>query len=232
VMKNVAGFDISRVLCGSLGILGLITEVSLRVLPAPRAQQTFRFRMGAQQAINSFNQWCAEALPVSATAWLDGEAWVRLSGSTPAVRAAEERLLGLRLDDARLGVGQFAGELVEPATAAAWWQSVRNQTHSFFTDAASLWRFSLPATAAPLNLEGAELIEWNGALRWLRTDNSGDELRSRAVAAGGTALHWRGAISGRMFHPVAPAIVEIHRRLKQRFDPHAIFNPGRLIEGL
>jgi glycolate oxidase FAD binding subunit len=218
VIKNVAGFDLARALCGSLGILGVITEVSLKVLPLPRAEQTLRFEVAAAHALELFNRWGGQPLPISASAWWQGEARVRLSGAPAALHAARARL---------------GGEPLEPGAAAQWWRSLRDQTHTFFSQASALWRLSLPSTAPPLaSVGGAQLIEWGGALRWCAGDTHGADLRALASAAGGTALHWRGGAAGKRFHPLAPTVLEIHRRLKTRFDPHGIFNPGRLIADL
>src|SRR6185437_8953951 len=140
VMKNVAGFDLSRLLCGSLGILGVITEVSLKVLPRPRAEETLRVEMPARQAIETFNRWSGQPLPLSGAAWCDGVAWVRLSGAASAVRAARERL---------------GGERVDPTAATQWWNALRHCQHPIFESAQStasatrelaLWRLSLPDT--------------------------------------------------------------------------------------
>ena len=217
VMKNVAGFDVSRLLCGSLGILGVITEVSLKVLPRPRAEETLRFEMPARQALEAFNRWSGQPLPLSAAAWCNGVAWVRLSGATAAVRAACERL---------------GGEIADPTSAANWWSSLRHHTHSIFASA-TLWRLSVPDTTPPLGLPGDPLIDWGGALRWY-TGDVGADARNVASAAGGTALCWRGTppAGGGRFHPLRPTVATLHRRLKQQFDPHGIFNPGRMMAGL
>jgi glycolate oxidase FAD binding subunit len=217
VIKNVAGFDLSRLLCGSLGILGAITEVSLKVLPLPRVEETLRFDMPAEAALTAFNRWAGEPLPISASAWCEGHSWVRLSGAPAALRAARERL---------------GGEALEPAAATRLWRSLRDQTHEFFSHADTLWRLSLPSTAAAIPLAGTQLIEWGGALRWCAGPVPAAQVRALAVAAGGTALAWRGGVAGSRFHPLSPSVLEIHRRLKSRFDPHAIFNPGRLVADL
>jgi glycolate oxidase FAD binding subunit len=217
VMKNVAGFDVSRLLCGSLGILGPISQVSLKVMPLPREEQTLRFELTEEAALAAFNRWAGQPLPVSATAWWHGVAWVRLSGAPAALRTAR---------------AQLGGEAVEPQAAAAWWQELRSQRHTLFGDAASLWRLSLPSTAAPLELEGPRLIEWGGALRWYASERPAGAVRRIATAVGGTALHWRGGIAGSRFHPLSPAVLGIHRRLKARFDPHGIYNHSRLVAGL
>jgi glycolate oxidase FAD binding subunit len=217
VIKNVAGFDVARLLCGSLGILGAITEVSLKVLPLPRAEQTLRFEMTAGTALESFNRWAGQPLPISATGWWNGQAWLRLSGAPAALRAARTRL---------------GGELLDAAPAEQWWRSLRDQTHALFREASTLWRISLPSTAAPLAGAGTQLIEWGGALRWCSSDLPAAELRATVTAAGGSALQWRGGPERQRFHPLSPTVLEIHRRLKSRFDPHGIFNPGRMIADL
>jgi glycolate oxidase FAD binding subunit len=215
VMKNVAGFDVSRLLCGSLGILGLITEISLKVLPQPRAEVTLRFDMDAKRAIEQFNRWNAQALPVSATAWHAGAAYLRLSGAASAVDAAARALGGAMLD---------------ANAAQTWWNGLRDQTHATFS-VPRLWRLSLPATAI-FELSSVALIEWAGALRWLASDAPAAEIRAAAAQAGGHATLWRGARDTTMFHPLDDAVLGLHRRLKQRFDPDGIFNRGRLVAEL
>jgi glycolate oxidase FAD binding subunit len=222
VMKNVAGFDVSRLLCGSLGILGIITEVSLKVLPLPRAEETLRFELSQAAAIDAFNRWSGQPLPISAAAWSDGTAYLRLSGAASAVRAAHERLGGERLDT---------------TFATQWWNSLRHCNHAIFNNN-SIWRLSLPDTTPPLHLAGDVLIDWGGSLRWYGND-SGDadaqneNPRNLASAGGGIAIRWRGPVppTGRL-HPLQPAVATLHRRLKDRFDPHGIFNPGRLVPGI
>ncbi|MDR3388184.1 MAG: glycolate oxidase subunit GlcE [Rudaea sp.] len=215
VMKNVAGFDVSRLLCGSLGILGLIAEVSLKVLPRPRAETTLAFEFDASNAVAQFNRWAGRPLPISATAWHAGRACVRLSGADSALRAA------------RCALG---GEAVDDAVAAAWWRSLRDQTHTLF-NSAQLWRLSLPSTA-PMAPLGGELIEWSGALRWVHSDAAAAGIRVAVAEQGGTAMLWRGPRDAPMFHPLPPASLGLHRRLKLQFDPHGIFNAGRLIADL
>ena len=222
VMKNVAGYDVSRLLTGSLGILGAIVEVSMKVLPLPVTEATLRLALSHDEALARLNEWAGLPLPVSATAWHDGVATVRLSGAPPAVDAAIRRL---------------GGERVADAEASAYWQALREQTLPFFAPApgAALWRLSVPSTAPRLDLPGAVLIEWGGALRWLQVQDqaaSAESIRAAAARAGGSASRFRapdGAHpAGGAFHPLAPAVLAIHRRLKEEFDPNRIFNPGRM----
>ena len=212
VIKNVAGFDVSRLLCGSLGILGIITELSIKVLPKPRAEETMRLEMPAREAVEAFNRWGGQPLPISAAAWHEGAAWVRLSGAEPAVRAA------------RVVIG---GDRVFPALARKWWDALRHYTHPAYSGE-SVWRVSVPSTAPPLPLPYEPLIDWGGALRWYCGNVSPFDVRGLAVTAGGTAMRWRGAGTQSRFHPLPPAILAIHRRLKRSFDPEGIFNPGRM----
>ena len=216
VMKNVAGFDVSRLLCGSLGILGIITEVSLKVLPRPRVEETRCLELSAAEAVAAFNRWAALPLPLSGAAWLQGNAWVRLSGASTAVRAARERI---------------GGDAVATSVAENFWSALRHYRLPLFA-ADNIWRLSLPPAAAPPDIPVEPLIDWGGALRWYANVPAEIAVRERAGAAQGTALHWRGAPPGGRFQPLSPVIARLHRRLKEHFDPDAIFNPGRLIAGL
>jgi len=234
VIKNVAGYDVSRLMVGALGTLGLITEVSLKVLPMPATETTLQFELDEAAAILKMNQWAGQPLPLSATSWHAGLLTLRLSGAATAVQAAQAKLGGEGLKD-----------------AAAFWQRLRDQATPFFDKRASasnqgLWRLAVKPTAPPLNLGDAQWIEWGGAVRWLVSDAPADTLREAANRAGGHANLFRGAplpnplplageganvmpnaING-AFAPLAPALLRLHRNLKQRFDPRGIFNRGRL----
>ncbi len=222
VMKNVAGYDVSRLLAGSLGTLGVIAEVSLKVLPKPPAEATLHFELDEATALRRVNEWAGQPLPISATAWCGGALRVRLSGARAAVDAALARL---------------GGERVDAVQAASFWCGIREHTDPYFAVNAPLWRLSVPSTAAPLTLAGEQMIEWSGAQRWLRTALPAHEIRERAAAAGGHATLFRGAADSNArsigaFTPLAPAIAAIHQRLKAEFDPAGIFNPGRLYSDL
>ena len=221
VMKNVAGYDVSRMLAGSLGVLGVICEVSLKVLPQPPATRTLRFEMDQNTALKQLNEWGGQPLPLSASAWWEGTLVLRLSGAAAAVEAAQARL---------------GGEAVEPQMAAAFWAGLRDHGDEFFAGAAKavergagLWRLSLPQTAPPLKLSGEQLIEWGGAQRWLCTSAPASQLRELTQSAGGHATLFRGADKAAgAFAPLKPPLDRIHRELKTAFDPDRIFNPGRL----
>jgi glycolate oxidase FAD binding subunit len=216
VMKNVAGYDVSRLVTGAMGTLGLILEVSLKVLPLAPAQTTLRFEMPEDAALRTVNQWAGQPLPVSATCFSGNELTVRLAGAPAAVSAARKHL---------------GGELL--AEDAAFWNALREQTASFFAgdafDNTPLWRLSVPSNTAPLELPGAQLIEWGGALRWLRSAAPVRRIREAAAKAGGHATLFRAADkSAGVFHPLAAPLLDIHRKLKLAFDPHCIFSPGRM----
>ena len=221
VMKNVAGYDVSRVLAGSMGILGLICEVSLKVLPLPPASNTLRFECDQARALARLNAWAGEPLPIAASAWWEGLLVLRLAGAHAAVQAATRRL---------------GGEAIEAPLAATFWQGLRDQRDEFFVGAAravaggaTLWRLGVAQTAAPISLAGEQLVEWGGAQRWLCTPASAAQVREAAEHAGGHATLFRGLDKrAGAFHPLSPALERIHRALKQAFDPDHVFNPGRL----
>jgi glycolate oxidase FAD binding subunit len=215
VMKNVAGYDVSRLLAGSMGSLGLLLEVSLKVLPRAFAEASLRFEIGEIDALRKLNEWGGLPLPISASCWFDGVLMLRLSGAQAAVDAA---------------VKSLGGEVVfdcEP-----FWEGLREQRHPFFAGEGALWRLSVPSTASAIILKGRQLVEWGGAQRWLRAD--ADEATAQAIrrtvaAAGGHATLFRGGDKGvGVFHPMAPALAKINERMKAAFDPSHIFNPGRM----
>ncbi|MES2258571.1 MAG: glycolate oxidase subunit GlcE [Pseudomonadota bacterium] len=213
VMKNVAGYDVSRLLAGSLGTLGLLLQVSLKVLPRPVAETTLRFALPQDEALRSLNAWGGQALPLSASVWHDGVLTVRLSGAGAAVRAA------------RIGLGG------EEFNGAAYWAGLCEQTDAFFDEQAdcALWRLSVPTNAAPLALPGSQLIEWGGAQRWLHTEATAAEVRAEALRLGGHATLYRhGDKAHGVFHPLPAPLAALHRRLKTSFDPAGVFNRGRM----
>ncbi len=213
VIKNVAGYDVSRLLAGSLGTLGLLAEVTLKVLPRPQQEICLGFEFGEAEAIAALNRWAGQPLPLSASFWYGGRLLVRLSGAQAAVAAARSKLGG------------------EAVGLPGFWDDVREHRHPAFAGDV-LWRIALPSTAAPLNLPGAGAIEWGGGQRWLAADLDPDTVRDAAARAGGHAVLFRAPESQRCrtgaFAPPTPAVLALHRRVKQVFDPHGILNPGRL----
>jgi glycolate oxidase FAD binding subunit len=220
VMKNVAGYDVSRLACGSLGTLGLITEVTLKVLPRPVAELSLRFELPADAAIRRINEWAGRPLPLSASAWHAGALTVRLSGAAAAVAAAR---------------GRLGGEALPDVEAGEFWQSLRDHTHPFLA-ADILWRLALPPAAPAPDLPGDWLLEWHGGQRWLRSDAGAARIREAAARAGGHATLFRAdeALRRRTgaFTPLEPMLERLHRRVRQVFDPDRVFDAGRLYASL
>ena len=216
VIKNVAGYDLSRLMAGALGTLGVMTEISLKVLPLPETETTLAFELDAEQALQHCSNWSRKPLPLSAACHLNGRLTLRLSGSEAGVRQA---------------CGQLGGERL--ADGDAFWSSIREHSHPFFRSDQPLWRISVPPAAASLPIAGDWLLDWGGAQRWLYTDADPDAVRAAAQAAGGHATLFRGGDrSADVFHPLTPALLALHRRLKQALDPAGTLNPGRLYEGM
>ena len=221
VMKNVAGYDVSRLMAGALGTLGLIAEVSLKVLPLAPAEATLRFRLPQAQALQRLNAWGGQPLPLNASGWDPsggGALYLRLRGAVAAVEAACRSLGGERLDT---------------AGAAAEWNACRDQRLPWFTerDGRDLWRLSVPQTAPVLDLPEPPLVEWHGGQRWVRAAAAdGPRVRQVARAAGGHATLFRTDRAGAQerMTPLAPPLAAIHEQLKLQFDPQRIFNRARL----
>jgi glycolate oxidase FAD binding subunit len=212
VMKNVAGYDVSRLMTGSMGTLGVLLDVSMKVLPRPLAEATLVFEHTGAEALSVLNEWAGTPLPLSAACHLGGRTWVRLSGSDGGVASAIARMGGERLED-----------------GGAFWLALREQRLAFFEGSLPLWRISLPSTAPELALPGDTLTDWGGALRWLRSDVDGGAVRSVAAASGGHAMLFRAAEPGDdVYHPLSPVLARLHQRIKHAFDPRGILSPGRM----
>jgi glycolate oxidase FAD binding subunit len=220
VMKNVAGYDVSRLMVGALGTLGLLVEVSLKVLPRPPAEATLRFELSQAQALAHLHAWGGQPLPLNASWWAQdgdtGTLFLRLRGAQAAVQAACSTLGGERQPD-----------------AGALWTRCRDQQLPWFTERAGrdLWRLSVPQVAPVLDLPEPPLIEWHGAQRWIAADaGDADAVRRIASGAGGHATLFRaaGASAIPRFTPPSPPLDRIQRELKARFDPSGILNRGRL----
>jgi len=223
VMKNVAGYDVSRVLAGSMGALGLIAEASLKVLPVAPAEATLDFACSQADALRLLNEWGGRPLPLNASVWRErdgaGVLSLRLRGAVAAVEAA---------------CAQLGGERQEAGRAAAGWQSLRDQQHPWFgAGAGALWRLSVPQTAPVLALDGAPLVEWHGGQRWVfAAPGESQRVRAAARAVGGHATLFRAAPGARheaRFDTLSAPLERIHRALMNEFDPDAVFDRGRLL---
>lgn len=210
VMKNVAGFDVSRLMTGSRGTLGVLLEISLKVLPKPAQEITLTFKMGADEAIRRMNTWAGQPLPLSAAAHNGDTLYTRLSGSEAGVRAARTKL---------------GGELLEKS--ATFWEELREHQQSYFKTDTPLWRLSVPPAAAPINLPGQWLLDWGGAQRWLLTDTSAANIHRMAESVGGTATLFRTSQASATRNAELPVPVRIlNKNIKQSMDPAGILNPG------
>ena len=209
VMKNVAGYDVSRLMSGSFGCLGLLIEVSMKVLPKPRETRCLSLALEAGEAMRELSAWRRAALPVSGACHVDGRLHVRLEGGTGSVRAAVDRIGGEDLDE-------------------DFWTSLREQRLPFFDDDRPLWRLSLPNATPLVDLPGTVMLDWGGAQRWLKSDARGEAIRGIASAAGGHATCFTPHAATDPFHPLPAPLLRFHTQLKQRLDPHGVFNPGRM----
>ena len=211
VMKNVAGYDVARLMAGSLGILGVLLEVSLKVLPRPPAERTLVFEMEEAAALARLAELSRGALPVSAGSWADGRLYLRVEGSESTLDAVTARL---------------GGEVV--ADGAAFWHSLREQSHPFFAGDRPLWRCCLPPLAPPPALDGPPLIEWNGQQRWYRGAPDASAFDAAAAVGGHATLFRHGTGDAARFAALAGPVLRVHRALKREFDPAGILNPGRM----
>jgi glycolate oxidase FAD binding subunit len=218
VMKNVAGYDVSRLMAGSLGTLGVLLEVSLKILPRPAQEITLTQEWDAHNAIRLFNVWATWPLPLSACAF-DGERlYVRLSGSEEAVKTARSKIGGDNLSN-----------------GAHFWERLREHTHPFFRRSSTkpLWRWSVPAATSPIELPGEWKFDWGGAQRWFRSELTAEQMRSVAETVSGQATLFRGGDrNSEIFPPLPHSLMALHQRLKQAFDPQRILNPGRMYQEL
>ncbi len=211
VLKNVAGYDLSRLQCGAWGALGVITVVHLRTEPLAEKTLSRCFQLPLEHALERMTAWQRRPLPISGLCWLDGRLWLRLSGLAAGVDAAARELGG---DD--------------PGDDTPW-TALRDRRLPFFhEDSAPLWRLSLPPATPPLPLPGCWLIDWGGAVRWYRGPADEAELRRRVSQAGGWLRPW--GIRHNPYHDLPGPQLAVLRRLKRAFDPYGLFNP-HLLDG-
>jgi glycolate oxidase FAD binding subunit len=215
VMKNVAGYDVARLMAGSLGVLGVLLDVSLKVLPRPADERTLALELDQAQALEHMASLARGALPLSASSWVDGQLYLRFEGSLETLDAVAARVGGELLPD-----------------GGSFWASLREQTHPFFAGEQPLWRCTVPGLVAPLPLGDVSLVEWNGMQRWYRGGTDTAALEAATEVGGHATLfrHHTGAADA--FTPLAPPLLRLHRELKRVFDPAGILNPGRMYADL
>lgn len=212
VMKNVAGYDVARLYCGSMGTLGVILDVSLKVLPLPEVEQTQVFELSSAAALTKMQTLAQQSLPLSASCYSGQQLYLRISGTARAVEHAHHQLGGETLPDTSL-----------------FWQKLKEQTLSFFTTKQPLWRIAVPPAAPDLPINGAQLIDWGGAQRWLHTDAPAETIFTLAQRSGGHATLFRGGNrDSDVFQPLQGKLKELHINTKLAFDPNGILNRGRM----
>lgn len=240
VMKNVAGYDVSRLLAGSMGTLGLITQVSLKVLPFAPCEATLRFQLGEAEMIQKVNDWAGQPLPINASSWVVdqgvGTLYLRLRGAVAAVESA-----------CKMFIDKHGAQRVDSPETTADWTAARDLKLPWFEEGFKrgddLWRISVPPTTPPLNL-GDTMTDWLGGQRWVfaAADDAqaAQRIRSGARSANGNATKFiafnadfmransQNSLKIKHFDDPQAALASIHHRLKQEFDPAGIFNPGRL----
>ncbi len=212
VMKNVAGYDVSRLMAGAMGTLGILLEVSLKVLPLPAIEQTVCLELNPDAAINKMTALASQSLPVSGLSYDSQILYVRLSGSEKAVTAS---------------VNKIGGEADK--VDSLFWENLNEQRHEFFQNTMNLWRLCVPSATAQLKLAGDWFYDWGGGLRWLKSEESAQRIFAVAEQAQGHALLFQGEDrSGDVFQPLSGKLQQLNRNIKQAFDPDGLFNPNRM----
>jgi glycolate oxidase FAD binding subunit len=230
VMKNVAGYDVSRLIPGSMGTLALLLDVSIKVLPKPAASKTLCFELPQAQAIQQMNTWASQPLPVSASAWIGKESqgllFIRLAGAKAAVEAATSKMQQ-----------EIHAAEMTPTQALSFWASLREQEHTFFKRAPgeSLWRFAVNPMSPPMELPGETCIEWLGGQRWVKSSMTTIEAHALAAKHGGHATQFRGeriagtsVFTSLLDNPLTAPLNAVQKQLRAAFDPDGIFQTGRM----
>lgn len=218
VMKNVAGYDLSRLMVRSHGTLGVILNVSLRLLPKPESNMTLTFDANQSDALNYFKAIRVQLFPITATAWHNNQVFIRLSGSEALLKNYKKDIKGEELPN-----------------ADEFWQNIRDHHDRFFQENNKpLWRFSLPPSSEKFaRIDSEPLIEWGGAQRWVQTNTPANIIQSIACSRKGYVTLFKGDLPGFPRFPILEEnLLKLHKSLKHKMDPHGIFNPNRIYQGL
>ena len=213
VIKNVAGFDVSRLMVGSMGCLGILLEISLKVVPKPVAEQTVIIEHAdPDESITLMNQLAGKPIPISGASWVNGETRIRISGSDVAV------------DEARRSIGGG-----RDSHGNEFWLAINNQTHEFFHNAPMLLRGSVTPGSKMFCAAKNQLIDWGGGLRWTVCDEVDSAFEQAVNGVDGHLTCFRnGDRKSEVFAALPSAIMKFHQNLKNQFDPTRILNPGRM----
>ncbi|WP_020409375.1 glycolate oxidase subunit GlcE [Hahella ganghwensis] len=216
VMKNVAGYDLSRAQAGAMGTLGVITEVSMKVLPKPALEKTLVFQLSQSEAIEKLCKWQRQPKPLSGAVWVNGQLYLRVAGAEQAVEGT---------------IQQWGGDVIASEASQRFWSSIKEQSHEFFGGTQPLWRISLKSSAGVVDEN--MLLDWGGALRWTRQEASLDQIAQQCRPFGGlVSLYRDGDREAEVHAPMPEPLKRLHQQLKQSLDPYGIFNPGRLYSWL
>jgi len=222
VMKNVAGYDLSRLMVRSLGTLGLILNVSIRVIPKPEKDLSLSFEASQEDALAFFQDLRLKLLPVTATLWKDGRVYIRFSASEKILQSTHQKMTSEH-------------KLDETSITDDFWQNIRDHKDDFFTlSDKPLWRLSLPPTSDNIvRINDPQLIEWGGAQRWVNSNAPANIIQSIASSRGGYATAFKRQLPGTAVFPaLEPQLLQLHRQLKRKMDPHGLFNPNRMYQGV
>ncbi len=215
VMKNVAGYDVSRLMCGANGTLGILMSITLRLLPKSKCEQTIVQNIALPDAIDAMNKLASSNYPITATFYHENKLYIRLTGHTSTVSKC---------------IQQIGGEVIDDGDK--FWHDVKEQRHSFFSSNSPLWRISVPPNTKKLNIPGDCAMEWHGALRWYTTDENSETIRNIVSEARGHACLFKGNTQNEVFHPISKHSFNIHKNLKNAFDPKNILNFEKMYVGL
>lgn len=216
VIKNVAGYDVSRLMTGAMGTLGILLDISIKIVPQPAHELTIKLEVDKGKAIQLMSLWAQQPMPVSASCHDGSHLYFRLSGSASAIKSAHNKM---------------GGDLVD--NGDDFWYRVREHKHAFFDTTKPLWRLSLPSNTPLLGMDDKNFIDWGGAQRWLVSSMEAEKIRAITAKAGGHASLYRHQNSGiETFHPLPEPLLLIQKRIKQAFDPDRLFNPGRMYRAI
>ena len=212
VMKNVAGYDVARLMCGALGTLGIVMQISLKVIPKSPAEITLTFEHDEKDAIHNMNEWTQTNLPITGTYYETGILYVRISGVESTLQNVKDTLGGTELDN-----------------SDGFWVNVKEQRREFFSDPRPLWRFSVPNDVSNLGITGDCVTEWNGGLRWVKSDCEPEQIFSAAQEKQGNATLFQSSnYPTDCFQPLSTELKKLHTNMKHAFDPKHLINPGRM----
>ena len=212
VMKNVAGYDASRLMCGAFGTLGVLTQISIRVSPKPHTEITLAIETNQSEALNKMNAWTQTQLPISATYFNDGVLYIRVAGLEKTTKKMQQEIGGETLPDSE-----------------AFWMAIKDHQTNFFQTKIPLWRVIVPNNTPTLSINGDSCLEWNGGLRWIKSNDAAQHIEKQCQAARGHATLFKAESKPiDCLANINPNLKKLHLNLKSAFDPNQILNPGRM----